>query len=354
MAEMFSGLHEGQRFASLEEFKTSLRALSVRQHWDLRMVRSNKKNVSVGCRSAPDCPFRVICRSNKNATHITNLNDAHTCRRGPADSATQSARSEVSHVRFLLEEVPKLFDMREKIMGQQIVDAVKRYHGYDISIRQAQRVLTKLQPRYRTRKVRPDQIHQERDSPRHEVQDQHPGYEEPATQPEYRGLEDNRGEWLPDQEFHPELLAESLNPGNNSQEPSEHHSYTAMATQPTSRSAEHNPNNVSYAQHHEQGGLNESLYATHNVHQTSNDPVYQSNTSQPSDNTHSQNMHHIQPPKPSDESINNQLLLTNFKIEFKCTSCGAFNRSYLPNQSHPSASHVPDGHNVPSHSIGPG
>lgn len=127
MADMSSGLQMGQKFPSLEAFRVALRALSVTQRWGLRMVRSEPKRTAVGCRTALDCPFRVICRLNKNAdsAHITTLEDTHTCRRGPMGSATRPPRAEVTRLRFLLEEVPKLFDMTQELEPRQIVDAVK-------------------------------------------------------------------------------------------------------------------------------------------------------------------------------------------------------------------------------------
>ena len=358
MADMFSGLHEGQRFSSLEAFKTTMRTLSVRQHWDMRMVRSNKKNVSVGCRSAVDCPFRVICRSNKNATHITNLNDTHTCRRGPAGPVpTSSSRSEVSHVRFLLAEVPKLFDMREKVMGQQIVDAVKRYHGYDISIRQAQRVLTKLQPRYRTRKVRPDQMDLQDGSSDQQIH-QESEYQESASRPEFRQLDDDRDEWLEDPGFPSALLTEDMASPNNTQQPSEAHSYRPMDSQRSPDAVQHIPTNISYAPHHAQQPMTGSLYPPHHTQQTSSNAQYPPATAQtPLPNDHPQNIHHLQqsPQKQPDESLANQLMLTNFKVEFKCTSCGAFNRSFIPNQGHGTGGNdAPNNHNAPHHSIGAG
>lgn len=355
MADMFSGLQEGQQFASLDAFKTALRAISVRQHWDVRMVRSNKKNVSVGCRSTPDCPFRVVCRSNKNsAPHITNINDTHTCRRDQTDQAPQSSRSEVSHVRFLLEEVPKLFDMRQKVMGQQIVDAVKRYHGHDISIRQAQRVLTKLQPRYHTRKGRSKQADSEND-PRDQEAHQHLRFQEATARPEFRELEGGRDDWLQGQEFHPAILAENLSSRGDTQEPSGAHGYREMVTHQPPVTASHISDDTSYAQSVGQERLNKSVYMTHDAQQASNSTPYPPGTAQSPNNAKSRNINHHSPQKPSDDSIQGQTLLSNFKIEFKCTSCGAFNRSFLPNQGPVSGNNVPDPHNNASnHSISAG
>ncbi|KAJ5117137.1 hypothetical protein N7526_011246 [Penicillium atrosanguineum] len=193
MTELYSGLHVGQRFTSLEDFKTVIRSISVRQHWELRVIRSNKKSVVIGCRSGANCFFRVVCRSNKNSTYITSLQDNHSCRRGEATAGMTPARSEASHVRFLLSEIPKLFDMNTRIKGQEVVDAVKRYHGYDISMRQAQRALTKLQPRQAD-----SQGEQSLDLDMSAVDQHSPAHSQPESQasagPAYRDISENR--WM--------------------------------------------------------------------------------------------------------------------------------------------------------------
>ena len=42
------------------------------------------------------------------------------------------------------QEIPRLLDTRGKITGQQVVDAIKAQHGFEVSIRQAQRAIRSL------------------------------------------------------------------------------------------------------------------------------------------------------------------------------------------------------------------
>ncbi|GAB1218374.1 hypothetical protein ATERTT37_007628 [Aspergillus terreus] len=194
MSEMYSGLHVGQRFSSLEEFKALVRNISVRQHWELRVTRSNKKSVVIGCRSSSNCFFRVVCRANKNSTYISSLQDSHSCRRNESSASKAPVRSEVSHVRFLLAEIPKLFDITSSIKAQDVVDAVKRYHGYQISMRQAQRALIRLQQQQpQGQAERAETLESSGDD---HQDSQLPASEEQAEGSAYSGLSGQR--WMPE------------------------------------------------------------------------------------------------------------------------------------------------------------
>lgn len=320
MTEMYSGLHAGQRFSSLEEFKTVIRSISVRQHWELRVIRSNKKSVVIGCRSSANCYFRVVCRSNKNATYITSLQDSHSCRRSADSPAATPARSEASHVRFLLSEIPKLFDMKSRIKGQDVVDAVKRYHGYDISMRQAQRALTKLQPRQSD--MQGDNI-LDMDMSTGDQQSPGPSLAESQGEagPSYRDISEPR--WLPD--HLPSALMDdaSVNP-TGSPDP-------VAAPLPPPPPTAHSVRPPQIPQPPSIGTPTQSVL--------SNDPRpivsqqgmgYQTSTPLP--------VTAPEHPKPSgypprnDHTAVPQMVLTNFKIEFTCTTCGSLNQSFFPNQ----------------------
>lgn len=308
MTELYSGLHVGQRFSSLEDFKTVIRSISVRQHWDLRVVRSNKKSVVLGCRSSANCYFRVVCRANKNATYITSLQDSHSCRRSATSPGATPARSEASHVRFLLSEIPKLFDMNNKIRGQEVVDAVKRYHGYDISMRQAQRALTKLQPR--RPRVHPDQAaHGEGDDQVQQTPQQSQASQDDASG--YSNTSENR--WLQNQ------LSVAL--------PAE-----AGVQQNTTQ----NNQSGSQQSHNQQVSLHT---LGHPQDQGSTDHHLPPINMPQHTYTHPQSTHPPPPPEPKPQNqqqqsghpVAPQLVLTNFKIEFTCTTCGALNQSFFPN-----------------------
>lgn len=345
MAEVVSGLLVGQRFDSLEEFKSAIRTISVRQHWDLRVVRSNKKSVVLGCRSSPNCYFRVVCRANKNATYITSLQDTHSCRRNLAADGTTSTRSEASHVRFLLSEIPKLFDMKSKIKGQDVVEAVKRYHGYDISMRQAQRALTRLQPRQSR-----GSHAQVADHDNGITQGQHSipsstvrvGDETSFDLADDRGwpenglsstLMDDDGIDQDDsptdttsaaiarvQQNNPSLttLSHRAQPG-----PSEPRSLSTMAHHP-SQITSLTPTGQPYVQPIQLPAPQPNPTKTHNPTHPQPQPQAQNQPPQPAP----QHQQSAQAGHP----VTAQLVLTNFKIEFTCASCGALNQSFFPNQ----------------------
>lgn len=311
MAELYSGLHVGQRFASLEDFKNVIRSISVRQHWDLRVVRSNKKSVVLGCRSSANCYFRVVCRANKNATYITSLQDSHSCRRTATSPGATPARSEASHVRFLLSEIPKLFDMNNKIRGQEVVDAVKRYHGYDISMRQAQRALTKLQPR------RP-RIHPDRAAQGEGGDEIHASGQPQANHQDGSGYSDiGENRWLHNQ-LPPSLPPESSvqpNSTQNNQTVSQQSDNQQIPVHPLGQPQDHRNSDQHLPPLHNSQNTYTNPQPTHAVLRPP-DPKLQNQQQQQHQSGH--------PAAP-------QLVLTNFKIEFTCTTCGALNQSFFPN-----------------------
>lgn len=348
MTDMFSGLHVGQQFASLEDFKKIVRGISVRQHWELRVARSNKKSVVIGCRSSPNCYFRVVCRANKNETYITSLQDSHSCRRNEDDASVPTpARSEASHVRFLLTEIPKLFDMRNKIKGQEVVDAVKRYHGYDISMRQAQRALRKLQPRPRANKTAPPEgaasEQQTAQLPRlNESQgDGGSGYSSPY---ESRWIHDNLRQVIEtangtsnDGRNNSVALVESRpQPGRPPGQVYNPQIQQSQAQQPQEQPHHTHPPEAPTTQAH----LPQARPHVH-PHTTIDRNLPPLNASHPSFARSTGN----QPPAPQcalpgfpsqpplmGNPAASHLILTNFKIEFTCTTCGALNQSLFPNQ----------------------
>jgi hypothetical protein len=335
MTEMYSGLHVSQRFSSLEEFKTVIRSISVRQHWELRVARSNKKSVVIGCRSSANCFFRVVCRANKNATYITSLQDSHSCRRNPDSPSATPARSEASHVRFLLSEIPKLFDMKSQIKAQDVVDAVKRYHGYDISMRQAQRALTKLQPRHAggqsERGLDLDMSAGEQQSPEQSPESQGDGAQA------YEDISESR--WLPDH-LPPSLIDDNNIPPS---EPTRNH-IPAPPSNPQALPAQ--------VQHPAMPSQNPPPLS-HNSHPMSMSQAAEYQTTGPLP------VAVAEPPKTqnyprSDHTAVPQMVLTNFKIEFTCTTCGSLNQSFFPNQGNVTGASyighaVPNPSNVPRH-----
>jgi hypothetical protein len=342
MTEMYSGLHVGQKFSSLEDFKTVIRSISVRQHWDLRVVRSNKKSVVLGCRSSPSCYFRVVCRANKQAIYITSLQDSHSCRRHIATAGSTPVRSEASHVRFLLNEIPKLFDMGNRIKGQEVVEAVKRYHGYDISMRQAQRALTKLQPRQS--RAHPDEdgddSHIHRDDTA-EPEEQAPGETSFDGIPSVRWSQNELhstlmqgGDDMDSDDSGPEPLPPTV---PQSQPPISHH---AQVQEPDQTAIPHHTAQMNVSSDYQSHTTNHTAGMAGQMAEPDQSSIphhgTQMNTSSnyqgqgPSMGGPPPPRSAAKPPQPHPMAA--QLVLTNFKIEFHCTTCGALNQSFFPNQ----------------------
>lgn len=322
MTEMYSGLHVGQRFSSLEEFKTVIRSISVRQHWELRVIRSNKKSVVIGCRSSANCLFRVVCRSNKSATYISTLQDNHSCRRSADSPAATPARSEASHVRFLLSEIPKLFDMNTRIKGQDVVDAVKRYHGYDISMRQAQRALTKLQPRQAD-----NQGDHSLDLDMSPVDQHSPAQSQPDSQgeagPVYRDISENR--WIPDP-LQPALMDEdTVNTHESSSE-------RVAAPRPPAPASTQPVRPPQMPQVPAIGTPSQSAIDNDSRPMSVSQPGVGYPTAAPLPVAGPEHAKLPNYPPRSGHPAVPQMVLTNFKIEFTCTTCGSLNQSFFPNQ----------------------
>uniref|UniRef100_A0A093VBS8 Uncharacterized protein n=1 Tax=Talaromyces marneffei PM1 TaxID=1077442 RepID=A0A093VBS8_TALMA len=324
MAEVVSGLLVGQRFSSLEEFKSAIRNISVRQHWDLRV-------------------------------------DTHSCRRNLASPGSTPARSEASHVRFLLNEIPKLFDMKSKIKGQDVVDAVKRYHGYDISMRQAQRALTKLQPRQSRGGHAQMPDHED-----HDITHDQSSSVRVNNDISFDPLADDR--W-PENGLSTTLMEDDSIDQDES--PTETTSAAMVRVQQT---------NPSLAMpHHAQPGPSDtrSLSVSTMSHHASQiaplqpsgqasyvQPIQLPVPPSPPKTQNSPSLRHPhpqshpqtrpQPPPPQHQQpthtghpVAAQLVLTNFKIEFTCTSCGALNQSFFPNQGNVTGNnYLPAAHNI--------
>ncbi|QSS63941.1 hypothetical protein I7I51_01002 [Histoplasma capsulatum] len=155
MDGMYTGLQKRQLFESLDSFKSFVRAASIRQRWDLCVIRSNRESVALGCRSSTDCTFRAICRSNQNYTYVTSVTDTHTCRATLDAPAVPIQRAQASRMAFLKKEIPKFFDTNTKVTADEAVAAIRRYYGIEVAPRQAHRALRKLDMLKGKRRGRP-------------------------------------------------------------------------------------------------------------------------------------------------------------------------------------------------------
>ncbi|KAI4252782.1 MAG: hypothetical protein L6R42_007843 [Xanthoria sp. 1 TBL-2021] len=135
-----------QTFPSLLAFKAALRDWAIERNFTPHILDSDSHRVRAGCRTSPNCPFRIRCNWNeKRATaRVTTCEDVHTC----LSSTTQALahqhqdikRAETGRLKFLLEVVPQLLDVTVTTTTSAIIDAVEQRYGQRIPLRQAQKV----------------------------------------------------------------------------------------------------------------------------------------------------------------------------------------------------------------------
>lgn len=145
---------QGQIFPSLLDFKNALRDWAIERNWTPHILDSDSHRVRAGCRSSPDCPFRVRANYSvkRGDAKVTTCDDNHTCEpfRAPLDLGKPHQdikRAETGKLKFLLEAVPKLILVTLDTNIQEIIDAVAQRYGQKIPLRQAQKVKSALTDR---------------------------------------------------------------------------------------------------------------------------------------------------------------------------------------------------------------
>lgn len=136
-------IEEGQIFPTLLEFKQALRDWAIEKNFTPHILDSDSHRVRAGCRSSPDCLFRIRANysEKRGNARVTTCVDVHNCVATSDELVPQTIkRPEVGKLKFLLEAIPKIIDMDEPVTTTVIIDAVKRKYGQDLPLRQAQRV----------------------------------------------------------------------------------------------------------------------------------------------------------------------------------------------------------------------
>lgn len=138
-----AAIEEGQTFPTLLEFKQALRDWAIEKNFTPHILDSDSHRVRAGCRSSPDCLFRIRANysEKRGNARVTTCVDVHNCVATSDQLVPQTIkRPEVGKLKFLLEVIPKIIDMDEPVTTTVIIDAVKRKYGQDLPLRQAQRV----------------------------------------------------------------------------------------------------------------------------------------------------------------------------------------------------------------------
>ena len=135
---------EGQLFPTLNHFKEALREWAVEENFTPHILDSDKQRVRAGCRSGPDCPFRIRVNYNikLHAARVTTVTDTHTC--APSTDGRlrlQVKRSEIAKLGFLIKIVPELLgEVKKETSINSIIEAVENKYGQRLLHRQAQKV----------------------------------------------------------------------------------------------------------------------------------------------------------------------------------------------------------------------
>lgn len=136
-------IDEGQIFTTLLEFKKALRDWAIEKNFTPHILDSDSHRVRAGCRSSPDCPFRIRANysEKRGNARVTTCDDVHNCVSTSEQLVSQTIkRPEAGKLKFLIEAVPKIIDMEEPITTTIIIEAVKRKYGQNLPLRQAQKV----------------------------------------------------------------------------------------------------------------------------------------------------------------------------------------------------------------------
>lgn len=145
---------QGQIFATLLDFKNALRDWAIERNWTPHILDSDSHRVRAGCRSSPDCPFRIRANYSvkRGDAKVTTCDDNHTCEPFRVNSDLGKPhqdikRAETGKLKFLLEAVPKLMPVTLDTNIQEIIDTVAQRYGQKIPLRQAQKVKSALTDR---------------------------------------------------------------------------------------------------------------------------------------------------------------------------------------------------------------
>ncbi|KAL8836032.1 MAG: hypothetical protein Q9170_003077 [Blastenia crenularia] len=135
-------------FPSLLAFKTALRQWAIERNFTPHILDSDSHRVRAGCRSSPNCPFRIRCNWNekRRIAKVTTCEDVHNCISTTTETAAHQdiKRAETGRLKFLVEAVPQLLDVTTTTTTNSIIEAVEARYGQRIPLRQAQKVKREL------------------------------------------------------------------------------------------------------------------------------------------------------------------------------------------------------------------
>ena len=137
-------IEAGQSYKNLADFKDALRQWAIESNFTPHILDSDSHRVRAGCRSSPNCPFRI--RANYSAkrgdARVTTVDDVHNCEPFARDAPTHQniKRAETGKLKFLVQAVPQMMSVTLETSIHDIIAMVEQKYGQKIPIRQAQKV----------------------------------------------------------------------------------------------------------------------------------------------------------------------------------------------------------------------
>ncbi|KAK6419673.1 hypothetical protein LTR81_007221 [Elasticomyces elasticus] len=133
-------------FPSLADVKTAAEAHALAQGWTVATKKRDRTRIMLGCRKTADCHYHVRAEVCTNGARISAYKPTHTCINVP-DAVPK--RHQVSSLRFLKEEVPKLMEFDPTTPSRDIQEAVFQRFGTRVPLGQC----IKLKGRSRVKKA---------------------------------------------------------------------------------------------------------------------------------------------------------------------------------------------------------
>ena len=127
----------GELFDSFTEVRDTIRAIARTQHWEARIVDSDKTRVIIKCRRTKGCAFhvRAFWIASVKQARLSSLRDEHTCVGAPP-----VARSNIAKLDFLVEQVSQYLKVIMRTNTKDIQSVVAANLGGAVQLQQAQKL----------------------------------------------------------------------------------------------------------------------------------------------------------------------------------------------------------------------
>lgn len=127
-------------FPDLSSVKGAVEAYALAQGWTAATKKRDRLRICMGCRSVPNCPFHVRAETCAEGARISACKLLHTCQAAVLGGGPTPKRQQISRLKFLREEVPKLIELTPTTPTKDIQEAVFLRFGTRISLAQCSKL----------------------------------------------------------------------------------------------------------------------------------------------------------------------------------------------------------------------